>query len=173
MCCGWRKNFIAYANVCFREFGDRVLHWTTLNEPNVFLLYSYDVGMLPPYRCSSPFGLKCSQGNSTSEPYLVSHHLLLAHASAVRLYRKKYQGKQLGFNGINLFVYGTFPLTNSTEDVLATQRATEFLVAWQRTRRTSSFEDTSRVKYMHGYVESVLDAIRNGSNVRGYFTWYS
>ncbi|KAJ9187778.1 hypothetical protein P3X46_003198 [Hevea brasiliensis] len=277
------KDFTAFADVCFREFGDRVLYWTTLNEPNVFPLFSYDVGMLPPNRCSFPFGLNCSQGNSTSEPYLVAHHLLLAHASAVRLYRKKYQSKQLGFVGINLYAFATYPLTNSTEDVLATQRANDYFVGLianpvvfgsypdivkknagsrlptftnqeykqvkgsfdflginhymsihvkdnsaslkseyrdfladmavemiadidsskyefpiqpsgmqasleyfkqaygnppiyihengQRTRRTSSLEDTSRVKYMHGYIGSVLDAIRNGSNTRGYFTW--
>ncbi|KAG8663525.1 hypothetical protein MANES_01G218250v8 [Manihot esculenta] len=122
------KDFTAYADVCFREFGDRVSHWTTLNEPNVFPLYSYDVGMLPPFRCSPPFVVNCSQGNSSSEPYMVAHHLLLAHASAIKLYRKKYQGKQLGLIGIHLFVFGAFPLTNSTQDVLATQRANEFFV---------------------------------------------
>jgi len=78
--------------VCFREFGDRVKHWTTLNEANVHAAFGYDVGMLPPQRCSSPIG-NCSRGNSTTEPYLAGHHMLLAHASAARLYRKKYQVK--------------------------------------------------------------------------------
>ncbi|KAJ0699662.1 putative cyanidin 3-O-glucoside 5-O-glucosyltransferase (acyl-glucose) [Helianthus annuus] len=30
--CICRKDYIAYADVCFREFGDWVLHWTTFNE---------------------------------------------------------------------------------------------------------------------------------------------
>lgn len=38
------------------------------------------------------------------------------------------QDKQQGFIGINLFVFATYPLTNSTEDVLATQRANDFFV---------------------------------------------
>ena len=78
--------------MCFREFGDRVLHWTTLNEGNIFVLAGYDMGFIPPQRCSPPFGLTfCAKGNSSSEPYIAGHHLLLAHASAARLYKKKYQ----------------------------------------------------------------------------------
>ena len=87
-----RKDFVAYADVCFREFGDRVLHWTTINEANIFSLGGYDYGFAPPGHCSSPFGFyNCSKGDSTSEPYLVAHHLLLAHASTVKLYRRKYK----------------------------------------------------------------------------------
>ncbi|EEF39258.1 beta-glucosidase, putative [Ricinus communis] len=122
------KDFTAYADACFREFGDRVLYWTTLNEPNVLPLFSYDLGILPPNRCSAPFGFNCSQGNSTSEPYLVTHHLLLAHASAARLYKNKYQGRQNGFIGINILTSGVVSLTNSTEDLLASQRITDFFV---------------------------------------------
>ncbi|GJW72815.1 beta-glucosidase 11-like protein isoform X2, partial [Tanacetum coccineum] len=86
------KDFIAYADVCFSEFGDRVKHWTTFNEANVFTLGGYDVGFSPPGRCSSPFGIiNCTRGDSTSEPYIAAHNLLLAHASAVKLYREKYK----------------------------------------------------------------------------------
>ncbi|PRQ31969.1 putative beta-glucosidase [Rosa chinensis] len=55
------KDFTAYANVCFEQFGDRVGHWTTMNEPNVFVLGGYDIGFLPPQRCSAPFGFNCSR----------------------------------------------------------------------------------------------------------------
>ncbi|XP_016647167.1 PREDICTED: beta-glucosidase 11-like [Prunus mume] len=85
------KDFTAYADVCFKNFGDRVLHWTTMNEPNVFVLGGYDSGFLPPQRCSIPFGLNCSRGNSSTEPYLATHNILLSHASAARLYKKNYQ----------------------------------------------------------------------------------
>lgn len=86
-----RKDFTAYADVCFREFGDRVKYWTTINEANVYAMFGYDVGNLPPQRCSPPSTANCSRGNSSTEPYLAAHHMLLAHASAARLYRKKYQ----------------------------------------------------------------------------------
>ena len=77
--------------MCFREFGDRVVHWTTVLEPNAMAQAGYDMGILPPNRCSYPFGSNCTAGNSSVEPYLFIHHSLLAHASAVRLYREKYK----------------------------------------------------------------------------------
>lgn len=87
--------------MCFREFGDRVLYWTTVNEPNVFAQGGYDMGFCPPVRCSPPFGvLNCGKGNSTIEPYLVVHHILLAHSSAARLYRRKYKVYHLIFDHV-------------------------------------------------------------------------
>ena len=86
-----RRDFTAYADTCFKEFGDRVLHWTTINEANVFALGGYDQGVTPPGRCSLPFGLNCSEGNSPTEPYIAVHNMLLAHASATNLYKKHYQ----------------------------------------------------------------------------------
>ena len=90
--CECREDFTAYADVCFREFGDRVLYWSTVNEVNVFAIGAYDQGIMAPFRCSPPFGLQnCTGGNSTSEPYIVAHNIMLAHATTVRLYRNKYQ----------------------------------------------------------------------------------
>nr|CAB3474596.1 unnamed protein product [Digitaria exilis] len=54
------EDFTAYAGVCFKEFGDRVSYWTTLDEANVAAVGSYDIGQIPPGRCSDPFGVtKC------------------------------------------------------------------------------------------------------------------
>ena len=35
-----------------------------------------------------------------------------------------------------------------------------YLSAGQRTRRNSTLEDWPRVKYLHGYIGSLLDALR-------------
>ncbi|ONK62937.1 uncharacterized protein A4U43_C07F9670 [Asparagus officinalis] len=122
-------DFTAYADVCFREFGDRVSHWTTINEANIFALGGYGQGILPPKRCSPPFG-NCSSGNSIVEPYVVAHHFLLAHSSAASLYKKNYQAKQQGSVGLNLLVFHMLPATNSTADISSTKRAQIFFTGW-------------------------------------------
>ena len=86
------EDFTAYADVCFREFGGRVTYWTTVNEPNIGAMASYGSGQIPPGRCSDPFGItKCTAGNSSTEPYIAVHTMLLAHASVAKLYKEKYQ----------------------------------------------------------------------------------
>lgn len=87
----YRRDFKMYADVCFREFGDRVKYWTTMNEPNIFVIGGYDAGFLPPQRCSPSPIIKCSRGNSSTEPYIAAHNILLSHAAAASLYRKKHQ----------------------------------------------------------------------------------
>ncbi|XVE59820.1 hypothetical protein DITRI_Ditri05aG0077600 [Diplodiscus trichospermus] len=122
------RDLTAYADVWFREFGDRVFHWSNLNEANVFVLAGYDTGLMPPQLCSLPFNCT-SKGNSSTEPYMAAHNILLAHAAAAaaeRLYKKKYQG----FIGINLFSNWFIHLTNRTEDTSAVQKANDFLVGW-------------------------------------------
>ncbi|KAL6864727.1 hypothetical protein ACP4OV_015878 [Aristida adscensionis] len=123
-------DFTAYADVCFREFGDRVAHWTTILEPNIMAQGGFDSGDLPPNRCSYPYGRNCTVGNSTSEPYLFIHHSLLAHASTVRLYRVKYQAAQKGIIGLNLYTMWLYPFTDSAEDIDATERGKMFLYGW-------------------------------------------
>ncbi|CAH2039080.1 unnamed protein product [Thlaspi arvense] len=124
------RDFTAYADTCFKEFGDRVSHWTTINEINVFALGGYDAGSTPPGRCSPPFGLHCSKGNSSTEPYIAVHNMLLAHASAVNLYKQQYKSKQHGSVGISVYTYGTVPLTNSAEDKQAADRMNDFYIGW-------------------------------------------
>ncbi|GLJ47727.1 hypothetical protein SUGI_1008030 [Cryptomeria japonica] len=84
------KDFEAYSEVCFQEFGDRVKHWITLNEPFSYAYGGYDAGMLAPGRHSSSNG-SSRAGNSATEPYVVGHNLLLSHAAAVRVYKSKYR----------------------------------------------------------------------------------
>ncbi|XP_030522334.1 beta-glucosidase 11-like isoform X1 [Rhodamnia argentea] len=125
------KDFMEYADVCFRMFGDRVKYWTTFNEANIFTMSGYDLGFLPPNRCSSPFGyFDCTKGDSSSEPYLAAHNIILSHASVARLYQKKYQSIQKGYIGLNLLSFFFVPITNKTEDVIATQRANDFFMGW-------------------------------------------
>jgi len=123
------EDFGTFAEECFRAFGDRVKYWTTINEPLTFTLYGYDLGLHAPGRCSPGFG-NCTAGNSATEPYIVTHNMLLAHSAAVKLYRTKYQGKQKGSIGISLVVNWMVPYSNSLLDQEATQRAIDFRIGW-------------------------------------------
>ncbi|PIA46230.1 hypothetical protein AQUCO_01500033v1 [Aquilegia coerulea] len=125
------EDFTAYVDVCFKEYGDRVKSWMTFNEPNALTLGGYDMGMMPPGRCSYPFGVSnCSKGDSTTEPYVAGHNILLSHAAAVHLYRTKYQEKQKGQIGITLLAFWFEPMTNSPQDVAASKRMLDFHIGW-------------------------------------------
>ncbi|KAK8928627.1 Beta-glucosidase 22 [Platanthera zijinensis] len=123
-------DFKEFADVCFKEFGDRISHWTTMNEPNINSYASFDYGFFPPRRCSYPYGVNCTGGDSSVEPYISARNYILAHSAAVDLYRNKYQTTQKGKIGINIYTIWFVPLTNSTEDVVATKRAHDFLLGW-------------------------------------------
>ncbi|XP_057544424.1 cyanidin 3-O-glucoside 5-O-glucosyltransferase (acyl-glucose)-like [Amaranthus tricolor] len=241
-------DFTAYAEVCFKEFGDRVLHWTTINEPIAVVLLFYD----------------------DLNPYIAAHNLLLGHASVVNLYRQKFQEKQNGSIGLNQHARWFLPATNTKRDIMACERASMFVNDWfthpivygdypnkmklylgtklpsftkeesklvkgsfdfiaincytasiveddpqassfllcfkakcndkviggkfiqgalehlkqvygnppvyihengLRTFRNVSFNDTSRITYLNASIGSMLDSLRNGSNVKGYFQW--
>ncbi|ESQ32907.1 hypothetical protein EUTSA_v10004056mg [Eutrema salsugineum] len=123
------EDFTAYADICFREFGNYVKSWTTINEANIFTVGGYNDGNSPPGRCSQSRG-NCSLGNSSTEPYIVGHNLLLAHASVSRLYKQKYKDIQGGSVGLSLFTIGFKPCTSSKNDGIALQRARDFFMGW-------------------------------------------
>ncbi|KAK7323952.1 hypothetical protein VNO77_27456 [Canavalia gladiata] len=124
------EDFAHYAEICFREFGDRVKHWISLNEPVLYSLQGYAFGVFPPARCSKWVSPNCSAGDSSSEPYLVSHHQILSHAAAVKVYREKYQIFQKGQIGIALNAPWIVPLFQSETDKDAASRALAFLYDW-------------------------------------------
>ncbi|GLJ47730.1 hypothetical protein SUGI_1008070 [Cryptomeria japonica] len=123
------KDFEAYAELCFQEFGDRVKHWITLNEPYSYAYAGYDVGLIAPGRHSSSNG-SSSTGNSATEPYIVGHNLLLSHAAAVRVYKSKYQAAQKGLIGITIVSHWFLPYSKSHSDHKAAQRAIDFMFGW-------------------------------------------
>ena len=77
---GWLNPDIAewftdYATICYRALDDRVPMWSTLNEPWVVTDGGYLHGLLAP-----------GHRNHFEAP-LATHHLMLAHGSAVQAYR--------------------------------------------------------------------------------------
>ncbi|KAL5760550.1 hypothetical protein ACOSQ2_019388 [Xanthoceras sorbifolium] len=122
-------DFVDYTDFCFKTFGDRVKLWVTMNEPNGFAMNAYSTGIFPPGRCSNYLG-NCTAGNSATEPYIVSHHLLLCHATVVKLYKHKYQAYQKGEIGITIVTHWFIPKFNTTASRKAASRAVDFFFGW-------------------------------------------
>jgi beta-glucosidase len=80
-CFAPRNYFAVYAETCFASFGDRVKTWITINEPLQTSVNGYGIGIFAPGR----------HQHSSTEPYLATHHQILAHAAAVSIYRSKYK----------------------------------------------------------------------------------
>nr|WNF20695.1 strictosidine beta-d-glucosidase 2 [Mitragyna speciosa] len=140
------NDFREFAELCFWEFGDRVKNWITLNEPWSFAFGGYTTGAYAPGRgAATPEHMKdaipkhrchclhqvgdCQAGDPGTEPYLVAHHLLLAHAEAVKLYREYFQA-QGGKIGITLVSQWWEPLNDTPEDKEALERAADFMFGW-------------------------------------------
>uniref|UniRef100_A0A1D1ZG17 Beta-glucosidase 24 n=1 Tax=Anthurium amnicola TaxID=1678845 RepID=A0A1D1ZG17_9ARAE len=121
-------DFKYYSQVCFEAFGNRVKHWITVNEPSSFTRSGYDTGKNAPGRCSDR--KICTAGDSATEPYIVTHNLLLAHAECVKLYRDQYQAKQKGEIGITLVTQWMTPYSDSLKDRQARMRSLDFAYGW-------------------------------------------
>ena len=115
-----RCAFVYYADICFREFGDRVKHWITLNEPETYASQGYNSGIFAP-------GIE--NPAPQSQPYTVAYNQLKCHASIVHHYREKYKQVQGGKISIALNCDGFFPQNPSDQaDIDATRRAFDWFI---------------------------------------------
>mmetsp|Transcript_103657 Transcript_103657/g.302533 ORF Transcript_103657/g.302533 Transcript_103657/m.302533 type:complete len:851 (+) Transcript_103657:240-2792(+) len=122
---GWRgrqivEDFEAFAAACFASFGDLVRTWITINEPWCAAVLGYASGEHAPGRKEAPL----------EEPYLVAHHMILAHARAVKRYRSEFKSKQNGRIGITLNMDWKEPLSSSDADLAAQSRALAWQLGW-------------------------------------------
>ena len=99
--------FAEYASVMFGSLGDRVTHWSTLNEPLCSAWLGYLHGSMAP-------GIQDPQA-----AFSASHHLLLGHGLAVQAARSIAPKAQMG---IVLNVGPGMPATNTDEDRDAVRR---------------------------------------------------
>lgn len=112
-------DFANYARVCFQAFGDRVRHWITINEAWTVAIHGYAEASNAPGRAS------------LTEPYLVAHHVLLAHARAVKVFREEGFAAGGGIIGIANSGDFRFPVDEEKEeDRRAATRAMEFQLGW-------------------------------------------
>ncbi|KAF2757195.1 glycoside hydrolase [Pseudovirgaria hyperparasitica] len=119
---GWLSDkivpdFTEYARIAFSRWGGKVRTWFTMNEPLVFC------GTYP-----LPNGyFKNTSIPTWQQKYFCGHNVLLSHASAYHV------GKALYPNiSISIKTNGGYkvPLTNSSADAEAVQRAWDFNEGW-------------------------------------------
>jgi len=112
---GWQNREIAdwfgeFAAVVAGRLSDRVRHWVTLNEPQVFLCLGLQEGIHAP-------GLKLSR----RDVFAAAHHAMLAHGRAVQQIRTAARGPvSVGWAPA---VRVCYPQTESPADVEAARRA--------------------------------------------------
>lgn len=116
-----------YAELCFKLFGDRVKFWITFNEPWVTAVLGYLTGGNAPGRCT---GCSPLSGNSSTEPYIVAHSQLVAHAHVMNIYKQKYAQTQNGKIGITFNSDWFEPLSTEDADVQAAERMQQFFLGW-------------------------------------------
>lgn len=78
---GW---YMRYAEVCFREFGDRVKFWSTANEPVIGVFEAYANARSRPFE------------KDIGKAMQATHNMNLAHFEAVKLLRKLWPDAQIG-----------------------------------------------------------------------------
>ena len=103
-----KKEFVAdfghYSRVLF-EAMPKVKHWITFNEPWCSSILGYNTGLFAPGHTSDRS--KSAIGDGSRECWTVGHNLLLAHGTAVKIYREEFKAKDGGEIGITL--NGTSP----------------------------------------------------------------
>nr|VDD16339.1 unnamed protein product [Brassica oleracea] len=131
-----KNDFRDYADICFKNFGDRVKHWMTLNEPLTVVQQGYVAGVMAPGRCSKFTNPNCTAGDGATEPYIAKNKpyyestnpFTFIHLRIITnlLLNDVQQASQKGQVGIALNAGWNLPYTESAEDRLAAARAMAF-----------------------------------------------
>ena len=133
------SDFVAYANVVFGRYGSKVKKFFTVNEPIVFCS---DYPLPDGYFAATTIPAK-------QQPYFCGQSVLLAHSQAYHL------GKSMGIETIAFKTNGGYkiPLTNSSADAIAVQRAWDFNEGWFA---NPVFINGSYPYYLEQYVSTFL-----------------
>ncbi|KAI3399854.1 hypothetical protein diail_5365 [Diaporthe ilicicola] len=117
-----------YARVVFKAI-PKCKYWITFNEPWCSSILGYSTGYFAPGHCSDRS--KTPVGDSSREPWIVGHNLLLAHGRAVKVYRDEFKPTDKGQIGITLNGDGVYPWDpEDPADVEAADRKIEFAISW-------------------------------------------
>lgn len=121
-------DFEHYARVVFKAI-PKCKNWITFNEPWCSSILGYSTGFFAPGHTSNR--AKSAVGDSSREPWIVGHNLLLAHGRAVKVYRDEFKPADKGQIGITLNGDYTYPWDpEDPRDVEAANRKIEFAISW-------------------------------------------
>ncbi|RYP25455.1 hypothetical protein DL767_008373 [Monosporascus sp. MG133] len=121
-------DFENYARVVFKAI-PKCKKWITFNEPWCSSILGYSTGYFAPGHTSDR--KKSPVGDSSREPWIVGHNLLVAHGRAVKVYREEFKPKDKGEIGITLNGDYTYPWDpEDPRDVEAADRKIEFAISW-------------------------------------------
>lgn len=112
------EDYVRYAKVCFDAYGDRVKHWLTFNEPFVVAIHGHSFGVFAPGHTSN------------TEPWIVAHTLLVAHATAAKVFHDEIAPKHGGVIGITLNGDWAEPWDQTPENIKAAQDKMDVAVGW-------------------------------------------
>ncbi|XP_050913815.1 furostanol glycoside 26-O-beta-glucosidase [Lathyrus oleraceus] len=119
------KYYKDYSELLFKTYGDRVKHWTTINEAEVTAIFQF---MLNIDNVSTDEA--CKNTKICTQTYTLLHNFLLSHATSSKLYKTKFQAQQGGEIGLALSSGRYVPYSSKSEDVAATQRLMDFYWGW-------------------------------------------
>ncbi|XP_052743317.1 myrosinase 1 isoform X2 [Bicyclus anynana] len=110
---GWTNPLIVnwfgdYARVIFSQYADRVKTWLTINEAIAICDLAFNKGHYAPKIKEPEFA-----------PFLCNKHILLAHATAYRIYDREFRPKYKGtadFYGINHYITSLIRSAKPGED---------------------------------------------------------
>lgn len=110
---------VAYADILFQLFGNRVDKWITINEPMQICEFGYGNGSFAPLVKSPGLG-----------SYLCMHNVLIANARIYDLFQNKYKAMypqtKLGYS---TYCTKYYPFDNRNEaDRAASRRVQQFMV---------------------------------------------
>lgn len=110
------ESFDKYARFCFSTFGDRVKQWITINEPNIYAMLGYELGIFPP-----------GVPHSGTGGYQAAHNMIKAHARSWHSYDSLFRKDQKGMVSLSIFAGWAEPADpNSVSDQEAAKRAISF-----------------------------------------------
>jgi beta-glucosidase/6-phospho-beta-glucosidase/beta-galactosidase len=111
------NDFTEYARVVFSRWGGKVKYWFTVNEPIVFCGFY----PLPEHY------FKATSIPPKQQQYVCGHNVLLSHASAYHLAKSMHPDILVSYKTNGGY---KIPLTNSSADAQAVQRAWDFYEGW-------------------------------------------